>query len=260
MPDAACQHADAVPCYSASRPPGSAWSGLHYGNNRIIKLSLHAGVRRSVLGTTRARSIVSDPYALAMGNFKSALKSTSIWPKLRAAKTGAAFISVEIVGNLPSGVLRTLGARMMGMKVARTAKLYRWREMRAPQNIRVGDGSIIGMWATLDGREGITIGKNVNLSSEVALWTLQHDYNSPTFETSGSPIVIGDRAWISFRATILPGVTIGEGAVVAANSVVTKDVPPFTVVGGIPAKKIGERTADLSYEWANARSHAPWMI
>ncbi|QDG90935.1 acyltransferase [Pseudarthrobacter sp. NIBRBAC000502770] len=146
------------------------------------------------------------------------------------------------------------------MKVAPTAKLYRWREVRDAQNISVGAGSIIGMWATLDGREGITIGKNVNFSSEVALWTLQHDYNSPCFATSGGPIVIGDRAWISFRATILPGVTIGEGAVVAANSVVTKDVAPYTVVGGIPAKKIGQRTADLTYEWTNARSHAPWFI
>ncbi|UWX80272.1 acyltransferase [Arthrobacter jinronghuae] len=94
----------------------------------------------------------------------------------------------------------------------------------------------------------------------MALWTLQHDYNSPTFATSGGPIVIRDRAWISFRATILPGVVIGEGAVVAANSVVTKDVEPFTVVGGIPAKKIGERNPSVSYEWTKARSHAPWLI
>lgn len=195
-----------------------------------------------------------------MANLKSALKSTSIWPKLRGARSGAAFAVGEVVGSIPSGALRTLGAKLMGMKVAPTAKLYRWREVRDAQNISVGAGSIIGMWATLDGREGITIGNNVNFSSEVALWTLQHDYNSPNFATSGGPIVIGDRAWISFRATILPGVTIGEGAVVAANSVVTKDVAPYTVVGGIPAKKIGQRTADLSYEWTNARSHAPWFI
>jgi len=195
-----------------------------------------------------------------MASVKDRLKSTSVWPKLRGAKSGAAFAAGEVVGSIPSGALRTIGAKLMGMKVAATAKLYRWREVRDAQNISVGAGSIIGMWATLDGREGITIGKNVNFSSEVALWTLQHDYNSPTFATSGGPIVIEDRAWISFRATILPGVTIGEGAVVAANSVVTKDVPPYTVVGGIPAKKIGERTADLSYEWTNARSHAPWFI
>lgn len=148
----------------------------------------------------------------------------------------------------------------MGMQVSPSAKLYRWREVRDPRNISIGDGSIIGMWAILDGREGITIGKNVNFSSEVALWTLQHDYNSPTFATEGGPIVIGDRAWISFRATILPGVTIGEGAVIAANSVVTKDVAPYTVVGGIPAKPLMQRTGKLSYEWTNARSHAPWFI
>jgi acetyltransferase-like isoleucine patch superfamily enzyme len=195
-----------------------------------------------------------------VGNLKSALKSTSIWPKLRGAKSGAAFLAGEFIGRLPSGSLRTAGAKALGMKVAATAKLYRWREVRDAGKITIGDGTIIGMWATMDGREGITIGRNVNLSSEVALWTLQHDYNSPTFATSGGPIVIGDRAWISFRATILPGVTIGEGAVVAANSVVTKDVAPFTVVGGIPAKKIGERSRDLSYNWTNARSHAAWMI
>lgn len=195
-----------------------------------------------------------------MGNLKTALKSTSIWPKLRAAVSGSSFLVAEAIGRTPSGNLRSIGARALGMTVAPTAKLYRWREVREGRNITIGDGSIIGMWATLDGREGITIGKNVNFSSEVALWTLQHDYNSPTFETTGGPIVIGDRAWISFRATILPGVTIGEGAVVAANSVVTKDVAPYTVVGGIPAKPIGKRTSDLSYDWTNARRHAPWLI
>ena len=169
-------------------------------------------------------------------------------------------MAAEFIGRLPLSSLRAVGAKALGMTVAPTAKLYRWREVRDGGKITIGDGSIIGLWATMDGREGITIGKNVNLSSEVALWTLQHDYNSPTFATVGGPIVIGDRAWISFRATILPGVTIGEGAVVAANSVVTKDVPPYTVVGGIPAKPIQERTDDLSYEWKNARSHAPWFI
>ena len=123
--------------------------------------------------------VLLTPYTSRMGNLKSALKSTSIWPKLRGARSGAAFAVGEVVGSIPSGALRTLGAKLMGMKVAPTAKLYRWREVRDAQNISVGAGSIIGMWATLDGREGITIGNNVNFSSEVALWTLQHDYNSP---------------------------------------------------------------------------------
>lgn len=191
---------------------------------------------------------------------KSALKYSSAWPRVRGAKSGAAFIASEVIGKLPSAVLRTAGAKLLGMQIAPTAKVYRWREVRNAQNVTIGDGSIIGLWATMDGREGITIGKYVNLSSEVALWTLQHDYNDPAFATSGGPIVIGDRAWISFRATILPGVTIGEGAVVAAGAVVTKDVPAFAVVGGVPAKVIGERRPDIDYKWTKARSHAPWFV
>ena len=64
------------------------------------------------------------------------------------------------------------------------------------------------------------------------------------------PIVIGDRVWIGMNATVLGGVTIGEGAVVAAGSVVTKDVPPFTVVGGVPARPIKDRERELTYRLA----------
>lgn len=195
-----------------------------------------------------------------MRRIAHAIKSSRLGPRLRGAKEGLVFLIAETAGRVPSGVLRTMAAELLGMKVAPTAKLYRWREIRNGKNITIGEGSIIGLWATLDGREGINIGSNVNFSSEVALWTLQHDYNSPVFATTGGPITIGDRAWISFRATILPGVTIGEGAVVAANSVVTKDVQPYAVVGGIPAKVIGKRNEDLSYDWKNSRKHAPWMI
>lgn len=204
--------------------------------------------------------MAANHYYDRVGKLRDAFKSTPLGPKFRGAQAGASFLLAETIGHFPSGMIRTAGAKLLGMKVARTAKLYRWREVRDAQNISIGDGSIVGLWASLDGRQGITIGRNVNLSSEVALWTLQHDYNSRTFETTGGPIVICDRAWISFRATILPGVTIGEGAVVAANSVVTKDVPPYTVVAGIPAKTIGQRSEDLHYEWKGARSHAPWMI
>ena len=92
----------------------------------------------------------------------------------------------------------------------------------------------------------------MNIGSEVHLWTDQHDYNDPYFRATKSkvgPIIIGDRAWIGPRVTILHNVHIGEGAVIAAGAVVTKDVEPFTVVGGIPAKKIAERNHNLMYEF-----------
>lgn len=110
---------------------------------------------------------------------------------------------------------------------------------------------------TLDGRRGIKIGKNVNFSSEVMIWTLQHDYNNPSFSVKGGEVIIEDYVWISTRAIILPNVRIGKGAVVAAGAVVTKDVPPFTVVGGIPAKKIGERNKELNYVPSDA--HLPFV-
>lgn len=124
--------------------------------------------------------------------------------------------------------------------------------------IRVGRGTVVGSRALLDGRRGIEIGANVNLGGEVAVFTLQHDVRSPTFGPKGGPVRIGDRAWISFRTTVLPGITIGEGAVVAAGAVVTKNVPPYTIVGGVPAVPIGERPEDLHYELADAR--APWFV
>ncbi len=79
----------------------------------------------------------------------------------------------------------------------------------------------------------------------------------PGFGVRGGPIVVEDFAWVSFRATVLPGVRIGRGAVVAANSVVTADVEEFTVVGGIPARLIGTRSRDLDYSLGGG---CPWFV
>src|SRR4051812_34676761 len=178
---------------------------------------------------------------------------------LRSAYDGIEILVSEIVGHLPIRWLRTaLAQRLLGLRLAPTAQLYRWREIRSARNITIGDATTIGLWATLDGREGITIGRCVNFSSEVSLWTLQHDPQSPDFATKGGPISIGDYAWISYRAIILPGVTVGEGAVIAAGAIVTKDVPPYSIAGGIPAKVIGQRAEGLRYELS--RSDAAWFI
>jgi acetyltransferase-like isoleucine patch superfamily enzyme len=135
----------------------------------------------------------------------------------------------------------------------RSAVIYNNVEIRAPYNLKIGKGSIIGNKSVLDARRGgITIGKNVNLSTGVWLWTGQHDHQDPYFrsvEGRRGPIIIGDRAWIGPRVTILHSITIGEGAVVAAGAVVTKNVEPFSIVAGIPAHKIGDRNQDLRYEF-----------
>lgn len=126
-------------------------------------------------------------------------------------------------------------------------------EIRAPQKLVIGKGSIVGDRAILDARNGIIIGENVNFSSEVAIWTEQHDHRDPLFNCNSGDnyqVIIGNRVWLGPRVTVLHSVTIGEGAVVAAGAVVTKDVEPFTIVAGIPARQIGIRNPNLIYEFS----------
>jgi len=82
---------------------------------------------------------------------------------------------------------------------------------------------------------------------------MQHDHRSPTFEASGGEVRIGKNSWISSRATILPGVEIGEGCIVAAGAVVTKSFPPYTIIGGVPGKKIGTRKVEIRYKLGDSK-------
>ena len=177
---------------------------------------------------------------------------------MRMAQDGAELQLLFYVGAVPSRLLRHGAYRALGMQLAESAVVHRGAEIHAPENISVGPSSIIGFEAILDGRSGITIGANVNLSSEVAIWTQQHDLNHPGFGATGAPVVVEDRAWLSFRTTVLPGVRIGEGAVVAAGAVVTRDVEPYSVVAGIPATEIAQRSRDLRYDLASVPK--PWFV
>ena len=162
---------------------------------------------------------------------------------------GFKYLILKYTALLPSHLARMfIYTRLFHMQAAQNVTVYGGVELRAPANIRLGRNTIVGHGCVLDGRRGIVTGENVNISSGVWIWTLQHDPQQPDFGLKGGPVHIGSRAWISSRATILPGITIGEGAVVAAGAVVTKDVPPFAIVGGVPARVIGERTRHLTYE------------
>jgi maltose O-acetyltransferase len=99
----------------------------------------------------------------------------------------------------------------------------------------------------LDGRGGLSIGAGVNISSYSLLVTGTHDPYARDFGGRLAPIAIGDYVWLATRVTVLPGCSVGTGAVVAAGAVVTGDVAPYTIVGGIPAKRLGDRPRDLDY-------------
>jgi acetyltransferase-like isoleucine patch superfamily enzyme len=93
----------------------------------------------------------------------------------------------------------------------------------------------------------LEIGSCVDIAADVRIYTLQHDIDDPWFSTVGDSVVVEDYVHIGSRVTILPGVRIGRGAVVASGAVVTRDVPEYTLVGGVPAKAIRTRTRDLRY-------------
>lgn len=146
-----------------------------------------------------------------------------------------------IISNFPSHTLRIIALRMMGAKIAKDVAIYGGNEYRAPSKLVVGKGSALGHRAILDARRGLVIGENVCFGTEVMIWTLHHDYNDINFKVTGASVIIGSYVWMGSRCIILPGVTIGEGAVIAAGAIVTKDVPAFSIVAGVPAKVVGKR-------------------
>lgn len=154
-----------------------------------------------------------------------------------------------LVGNVPSHHFRrAIYRHLLGMKLGHHSTIH-WRcRLRHPKGIEIGNHSIIGNDSFLDGRKGLRIGNCVVTGSEVAIYTLQHDIDDPYFVAVGGKVIIDDYAYLGPRAMILPSVRIGYGSVIMAGAIVTKDVPDFAVVGGIPAKFIRERARDLRYK------------
>lgn len=145
------------------------------------------------------------------------------------------------MSQFPSARLRKSWLVFMGMKIKGKVFFYEGYHIRNPKGITIEDGVSIGPKVLLDGREGLWIGKSAVIAYEAIIWTLNHDYNNINFCRKGAPVEIGEYAWICSRSIILPGVKIGKGAIVASGAIVTKDVPDYTIVGGIPAKVIGQR-------------------
>lgn len=166
---------------------------------------------------------------------------------------GYALWQQDVFGGVYSHFFRKTFCKLIGVKMKPKVTIHSNIHIRAPYFLEVGKGTIIGDHAILDARSGLVIGENVNLSSNVSIWTLQHDYRSPSFDCFNGEremkVTIGDRVWLGCNVIVLPGVKIGEGAVCCAGCVVTKDVEPYSVVAGVPAKKVGERPKNLLYEF-----------
>lgn len=162
--------------------------------------------------------------------------------KIREYKVGVEWWFVNtILSNFPSKRFRFWCLKVMGMNLSKNVRFYAGFHIRSLKGITIADGVSIGPKVLLDGRMGLSIGKNAVIAYEAIIWTLNHDYNDVNFCGKGAPVSIGDYAWICSRSIILPGIKIGEGAIVASGAIVTKDVPPYAIVAGIPARIIGKR-------------------
>lgn len=160
------------------------------------------------------------------------------------------FILVQALNSTANFIplpLRIYYFRLFGMKIGRYSTIHRKVKFFHIGKFSIGQNSTINFGCYMDNRRGIVIGNNVGIAHNSKIYTLGHDLNDPQFETKGAPVVIEDNVFIFSNSIILPGVTIKEGAVILAGSIVTKDVEAYTIVGGSPAKKIKDRIKEINY-------------
>lgn len=158
------------------------------------------------------------------------------------------FMCNELISKLPSRKVRRLFlSHWLGQFGPGTAVQMHCRFLHG-KKVYLGERNVINFGSLLDGRKfAIRTGSDVSIGPEATILTLGHDPQSSEFADKGDDVVVGNHVWIGYRAIILPGVTIGEGAVVAAGAIVTRDVAPYTIVAGSPAKPVGKRPEELSY-------------
>ena len=154
----------------------------------------------------------------------------------------------SVLPHVPVFRLRNMCYKLIGIRIGTGSVIDRKAYIMAPRRLTIGRHTHINRSCLIDARGGLSIGNSVSVSHQVRIVTGGHDVNASDFHGRYLPIAIGDYVWIGVGATILQGVSIGRGAVVCAGAVVTRDVAPYEIVGGIPARKVGKRNRELNYK------------
>lgn len=139
--------------------------------------------------------------------------------------------------------------RLLGYNLDSSVRIYSSANIMGSITVNIGEGTYIGHQSTITGGMGcICIGKNCDISDRVSIFCGTHEISNTLRSAGkgiGKDIIIGDGVWIGYGALILPGVKIGDMAIIAAGSVVHKDVASFNVVGGNPMKTIRTRSNSI---------------
>lgn len=148
---------------------------------------------------------------------------------------------LKYVGFIPIHSIRKFFYILSGVNMPLDSNIYMGANFFNPSGITIGHDSLIGSNSFLDGRAPLTIGSHTSLASDVMIYNDEHNIHDQNYSNSFGTVTIGDYVFVGPRSIIMPGVTIGDGAVIAAGAIVTKNVPGFEVWGGVPAKKISDR-------------------
>lgn len=139
---------------------------------------------------------------------------------------------------------RAFARRVAAVDLGTDVSLARSVRLTVRGGVDIGDRSIVNSDVLLDGRGGLSIGRDVNISPGVIIWSAEHDPQSADFAGRTNRVSIGDRAWIASGAVLLPGVRVGEGSVVGAGAVARGELAEWTIFAGNPARPVGERSRD----------------
>ncbi len=148
-----------------------------------------------------------------------------------------------VSSRLPGSAHRRLLLRLFGARIGRGVVVKPGARVKFPWRLSIGDHSWIGEDVWIDNLGPVTIGADCCLSQGAYLCTGSHDWSRPSFDLLTKPIVVHDGAWIAARAVVGPGVTVGEGAVLGLGSTATRDLAPWQVHFGVPARPVAERRA-----------------
>jgi acetyltransferase-like isoleucine patch superfamily enzyme len=158
----------------------------------------------------------------------------------------SAILQLEALGSLAPGVIVNTPLRL-----------------ESPGTSFFAEDVCINPGLTIRGGGRVTVGAHTHFGHDVLILTENHNFRAPEqlpydHVRLRKDVTIGDCVWICDRAVIVPGVTIGEGAVIAAGAVVTRDVPPHQVVGGSPAQVVGERDATVYRRLRESQAYLNW--
>ena len=193
---------------------------------------MSSSIRQSVQASPVVPAVSIDPYLLP---------AFPLANRLLRAVWGFVYLIFFRTSPRPFHAWRAFLLRCFGARLGKNCHIYGSARIWAPWNLTCEEQATIGDEAIVYNPAPVSLGSHAIISQQAYLCGATHDYEDPRFQLVASPISIGSYAWVCARATVQAGVSVGEGAVLALGSVATHDLQPWTVYGGIPARKIKVR-------------------